>query len=198
MLPCDGEISDIHTVDYDDDAPHLHDRGPASQQFPQTDEGENGITNSSVILPDDVVNIKEKVEDIVHDVIGNNAQVHQSKRGKLSIPWPTRDNTPLSEFSTKYFFTLAFPTLFSFGSSDYHVNRKRTCSSFSDWVEHLFWFKDGRFAQHPYFKFVAHNILMRKRALDNSSYIVNQKLGEKHLTVDDLKEKLQNEDQSIG
>ena len=88
--------------------------------------------------------------------------------------------------------------VFPFGSSDYHVNRKRTCSSFSDWVEHLFWFKDGRFAQHPYFKFVAHNILMRKRALDNSSYIVNQKLGEKHLTVDDLKEKLQNGDQSIG
>ena len=29
---------------------HLHDEGPASQQFPQTDEGENGITHSSVIL----------------------------------------------------------------------------------------------------------------------------------------------------
>ena len=27
---------------------------------------------------------------------------------------------------------------------------------------------------------------------------MNQKLGEKHLTVDDLKEKLQNGDQSIG
>ena len=45
---------------------------------------------------------------------------------------------------------------------------------------------------------MAHNILMRKRALDNANFIVNQKLGDKHLTVDDLKQKLQEGDQSIA
>lgn len=38
---------------------------------------------------------------------------------------------------------------------------------------------------------------MRKRALDNANYIVNQQLRDKHLTIDDLKEKLQNGDQFI-
>ena len=41
-------------------------------------------------------------------------------------------------------------------------------------------------------------ILMRKRALDNANFIVNQKLGDLHLTVDDLKQKLQEGDQSIA
>ena len=73
--------------------------------------------------------MKEQVEDIVYDVIGNNAQVHQSKRGNLSMQWPTRDSTPLSELSTQYFFTLAFPNLFpsaavntlSTGRAPYHL-----------------------------------------------------------------------------
>ena len=38
---------------------------------------------------------------------------------------------------------------------------------------------------------------MRKRAIDNANIFVNQKLGDQHLTVDDLKQKLQKGDQSI-
>ena len=49
-----------------------------------------------------------------------------------------------------------------------------------------------------YFKFVAHNIMTRKRALDNAHFIVNQNLGGKHLNVHDLKEKLQEGNQSIA
>ena len=39
-------------------------------------------------------------------------------------------------------------------------------------------------------------MLSRKRALDNSNFIVNQKLGEEHLTISDLKEKMENGDNS--
>ena len=59
------------------------------------------------------------------------------------------------------FFNLAFPCLFLYGSGDFHINRCRTCDSMSDLAEQLMWFIDGRFAQHQYFKFILHNIIMR-------------------------------------
>ena len=39
---------------------------------------------------------------------------------------------------------------------------------------------------------------MRKRVLEQSTFIVQQKLGDSHLTLSDLKEKLQTGDQSIA
>jgi hypothetical protein len=68
----------------------------------------------------------------------------------------------------------------------------------ADWAEHLLWYEDGRFARHPYFKFVVHNMIMRKRAIVNSNYIVKQQLGDEHLTVSDLKDKLQQGDESTA
>jgi hypothetical protein len=38
-------------------------------------------------------------------------------------------------------------------------------------------------------------MILRKRALENGNYIVQHKLGDAHLTVSDLKEKLQNGDE---
>ena len=87
-------------------------------------------------------------------------------RGKISIPWPTRDETLLSEFTTQCFFTLAFHVYSHTEKEIYNFNRRRTCTTFSDWMEHLLWFKDGRFAHGQYIKFVAHNNLIRNRAVD--------------------------------
>ena len=44
-------------------------------------------------------------------------------------------------------------------------NRARTVTYMTDWAEHLLWNEDGRFAKHPYFKFIVHNMNSRKRAL---------------------------------
>lgn len=55
------------------------------------------------------------------------------------------------------------------------------------WAEHLIWYNDGRFAKHPYFKFVVHNMIMRKRALEQSSFIIKQKLGDQQFTITELK-----------
>ena len=68
----------------------------------------------------------------------------------------------------------------------------------ADWAEHLLWDDDGRFARHPYFKFVVHNMIMRKRAVEQSSFVVRQQLGDEHLTVTDLKAKLQSEGDCVG
>lgn len=66
-----------------------------------------------------------------------------------------------------------------------------------DWAEHLLWYNDGRFAKHPYFKFVLHNMIMRKKVLEHSSFIVKQKLGDQHFTISDLKKLIENGDTSI-
>jgi hypothetical protein len=38
---------------------------------------------------------------------------------------------------------------------------------------------------------------MRKRAIENSTFIVKQKLGDAHLSVSDIRDKMQNGDNSI-
>jgi hypothetical protein len=67
----------------------------------------------------------------------------------------------------------------------------------TDWAEHLMWFEDGRFAKHQYFKFIVHNIIMRKRTLEQSTFIVKQQLGENPISINDIKEKLNSGDTSI-
>lgn len=174
----------------------VNDAGPAPEQC---DSGQvDGDTVSGVNLPDPPINIREEVEKVVQEVIGPNHGPVTSNRKTVTIPWPTRNNAPLSEFTTKYFFSLAFPCLFPYGTGDFHINRPRTCASMSDWAEHLIWYKDGRFAQHQYFKFIAHNIIMRKRTLEQSSFIVKQQLGDNPLSLEEIKHKLEQGDMTIG
>ena len=190
-IPIDGELQNIETLDDN----LLKENGPAPEQLIDTDIV-TGETHSTMMLPDTVCNISEKVKNVVKDVMGeNNSDVIKSKRGIFTIPWPTRDNQPVSEFTTVNFFTLAFPTLFPYATGDFHINRPKPVTM-TDWAEHLMWFSDGRFAQYPYFKFVLHNMIARKRAIDQGNYIVRQQLGDPHLTVADLKQKLQEGDTS--
>ena len=194
QLPLDNEV-DLLTLDVSD-VSTTNDLGPAQEQ---TDPGEiSGDTESGVLLPKPVVSIRDKVEKVVEEVIGPVHGPVTASRGTVTIPWPTRDDIPVSEFTTMHFFSLAFPCLFPNGMGDFFINRPRTCSSLADWADHLIWYDDGRFAQHSYFKFIVHNMIMRKRTLEQSTYIVQQQLGDKQLSVSDIKEKIRNGDNSIA
>lgn len=172
-LPEDGELQDITTLQFTENTLHTNDQGPASEQT-EINVSE-GFTNSGAQLPDSNINIRSQVESILQDVIGDNhGDVSVNKRGTVTIPWPTRDNIPVSEFTTQYFFTLAFPALFPYGSGDFYINRPNTCSSMGDWAEHLLWYNDGRFAKHPYFKFLLHNMIMRKKSLNIAVLLLNK------------------------
>lgn len=122
------------------------------------------------------------MQNIVEDIVDQN-ESGKSKQSVFRIPWPTRDNIPISEFTTKFFFTLAFPCLFPYGTGDFYVNRPVTCSSMAQWADHLIWYKDGRLAKQSYFKFIVHNIIIRKRTLEQSTYIVKQQLGDEHFLI---------------
>ena len=77
------------------------------------------------------------------------------------------------------------------------MNRPVTCDSMGDWAGHLLWYEDGRFAKHQFFKFVVHNIMMRKRAIEQSSFLVQQKFGEEQISIEALKEAVENGDMSV-
>ena len=70
---------------------------------------------------------------------------------------------------------------------DFYLNCHRTCTSMPYWADHFVWYYDGRFANYLYFKVSVHNMIMRKRTLEQSTYIVQQQLGEKHISVSDIK-----------
>ena len=56
-------MPDTETLEYSDKTIHQSDREPAPDQI---DIGEvDGITNSSVLLPDYPINIREKVQKVV-------------------------------------------------------------------------------------------------------------------------------------
>ena len=197
QLPIDGELHNGKLFEFEDTMPRVIDMGPAVEQLDL--EADVPPTHSSVLLPETPVDIRQQVENTVRDVIGpNHGEVTKDKRNTVTIPWPTQDLQPISEFTTVNFFTMSFPTLFPHGTADFHINRPITCQSMSDWAEHLLWYRDGRFAQHHIFKFVVHNMIMRKRTLEQSRYIVQQQLGDAHMTVQELQEMIERNDDSIA
>ena len=203
-LPEDGELPNVRTVEFSE-SEHIDDQGPAPQQL---DAGEtNGIddlTVSGVILPEPGVNVQANVEEVLNRIVSESRDAGrervpiQQDTEQPIIPWPTTDTVPASEFTTPYFFTMAFPCLFPYRKGDFHINRPITCPTLHEWAEHLLWYQDGRFARHKVWKFVVHNIIMRKRALEQSRYFVDQQLGDPHLTVAELQEQLARGDTSFA
>ena len=194
-LPEDGELPDLRTVEYSE-IEHSNDQGPAPQQLDAGETDENGdSTISGVTLPEPGVNVQARVEAAINQIVsesvdGEVEETAQQPAAQPVIPWPTISTTPASEFITPHFFTLSFPCLFPYGKSDFQINRQRTCPALHEWGDHLLWYQDGRFAQHKVWKFVVHNMVMRKRDLEQSRYFVDQQLGDPHISVADLQERL--------
>ena len=71
-------------------------------------------------------------------------------------------NSPQSNFSP-----FIFPVFFQMEHGTFTlINQARTCTGTSVSDRPLMWYKDGRFSTHRYLKFTVHNIIMRKRTLE--------------------------------
>ena len=134
--------------------------------------------------------VEAAINEVVSEPQEGEAGEAQRNVQRPLIPWPTTGTTPAPEFTTPYFFTMAFPCLFPHGKGDFHINLPVRCPTLHNWAEHLLWYQDGRFARHKVWKFVVHNMIMRKRALEQSQFFVNQQLGDPQITVADLQERL--------
>jgi hypothetical protein len=104
-LPEDGELPNILTVQCNDITSEETDNGLAPDQI---NPGKvDGATHSSVLLSDPEIFISEEVNKKVKDVIGEiHGKVGVNKKGTVTLPWPTQNNEPVSEFTTQYFFSL--------------------------------------------------------------------------------------------
>jgi ATP-dependent DNA helicase PIF1 len=72
-------------------------------------------------------------------------------------------STPLNNFNNSHaLLSLAFPTLFPRGLAEY-TDAQPQGISYTAFVKHLFLYKDGRFHQHPWFRYVVFNTLMRRQ-----------------------------------
>lgn len=112
---------------------------------------------------------------------------------------------PLNEFSVQYLATMSFPTLFPDGKGDPTNNatlldtNDSVTEAFASKLKHLIKFGEKvngkwvyRFASHPRFAYWAYNMLYRRRILGQGSYFLRQNPSEANLTLEDLKEMLQN------
>jgi len=87
--------------------------------------------------------------------------------------WPTIGVTPINEFSSPGYITMAFPHLFPYGLADYS-NRENNNISLSKYIHHLMLFYDGRFAKDPRFRFFMMNSQMRWQALNVGNVFVKK------------------------
>lgn len=76
---------------------------------------------------------------------------------------PALNNNPINERDDITLFRKVFPTLFPYGKADFN-NPRDDDMDFGQWIKHLLRFKDGRFAQHKRFPYVAYNMMLRQRA----------------------------------
>ena len=85
--------------------------------------------------------------------------VQQRQSSHPTLMWPTIGGMPLNEFTTEGYFTCAFPTLFPTGAGDF-LGQRQVPVTIGNNFKHLMQYDDGRFAQHPRFRFFALNTEM--------------------------------------
>ena len=100
---------------------------------------------------------------------------------------PTYGSNPICEFTTKGYFTQAFPALVPTGAGDFRNPPLRSVT-LSKYVKHIVRYKDGRFVWHSRFRYFAPNTIMRWRALEKARVFVKQNPSDAALTVEELRE----------
>ena len=100
-------------------------------------------------------------------------EVEEVLAGEQPVAWPPRGDTPLNEFHSEGYITLAFQTLFPTGAADFTAPHMRPVT-LGYYPKHLM-YSDGRFARHPRFRYFALNTEMRWRALQAGRVYIHQR-----------------------
>jgi len=91
---------------------------------------------------------------------------------------------------------MSFPSIFVNGSCAITHNQLVKLD-YDEWLQQIYFQGDGRVSKHSHPKFFLYNLGLRKQALQQGSYLVAQKVNESHITIEELKERIQNNDDSI-
>uniref|UniRef100_A0A1X7TE40 Helitron helicase-like domain-containing protein n=1 Tax=Amphimedon queenslandica TaxID=400682 RepID=A0A1X7TE40_AMPQE len=101
--------------------------------------------------------------------------------------WPSIGGTPINEFQTEGYFSMAFPILFPTGAAYFNGTQMNGITA-GHYFTHLMKYDDRRFAKLPRFRFFALHTEIRWRANATGQVYKRQHPGEAHLTVDDLRD----------
>ena len=147
------------------------------------DEPSEETTNSSSFLP---IPLQTTTEDV-----GIRSIINQSD----PFTWPSIDNHPINEFKTSGLATLAFPTLFPYGTGDPTCSARQHTITFANGFKHLIRYAevvDGRnqwrFASHLRFPYWALNMKMRHQLISQTSIYLHHHPADSNLTVEYLRD----------
>ena len=155
-LPNDSILPNIPTISESLDSPE-----DKTSSQPESDEQLESSDKSSFVPS--VVQSHSREEDTIQKQLSHGNPVS----------WPMLDNTPINEFQTEGYFSLAFPTLFPDAKGDFTVPRVRTIT-IGYFFKHLMLYSDGRFAKHPRFRYFALNTEMRWRAMQSGRIYISE------------------------
>ena len=141
--------------------------------------------------------IVKNIKDAIDNLLGETGAAERAiNEGVLDLNYQS-DQEPLRELSTPGFFSMCYPSIFVNGTCDITIKKIHTIE-LKEWIQHLYYVLDNRVASHPFLKFHLHNILMKQRALSQGRFVVTQRLHENHLTVDQLRERVEQGDDSVS
>ena len=104
MLPEDGDLSDLHTVQ------PVESQGVTLSNETTATEDEEGYSSSFVPNAAPPATQRETIEQAIQS-LGQPQSSH--------LMWPSIGGTPINEFQTEGYFSMAFPTLFPTGKTIY-------------------------------------------------------------------------------
>ena len=161
-----------------------------------TDEADESVTRSGVTLQTEPCDSREELNAIVNKLTGGAFGNMDGNAGVAVTDWDRLNGQPIRELKTPGFFSMAFPTVFINGSCDItHPSLMKP--ELSEWINHIYFTGDNRVSSHPFLKFFLYNLNIRQQNLKQGSYLVTQQLDEAHLTVSELIERIEAEDNSI-
>jgi ATP-dependent DNA helicase PIF1 len=119
------------------------------------------------------------------------SQLQSSAPQPSGLPAPTVQSAPIDEASGRErLFAMAFPTLYPTGRADFNEGRIRKVS-LGDYAYHLIKFHDGRFGEHPRWRFFIFNMIMREKTRAASRFYTSKSPELRDLNRDELVELLQ-------
>ena len=185
QLPQDWNISNLISVVEDSSPPDCptssatilaSDSAATTNVIAEDDPSDECLTQSFIPVASTSMTQQEAVQQSV-----------QQRQAISSLMWPSIGGIPLNEFTIEGYFTCAFPTLFPTGAGDV-LGQRQVPVTIGNYFKHLMQYDDGRFAQHPRFRFFALNTEMRHRALQTGRVYVRQHPGDGQLSLDELRD----------
>lgn len=136
-------------------------------------------------------------QEVVRQSVERTQALSSSSRSPPVVMWPKSGTMPVNEFHTEGYMTCAFPTLFPTDAGDFTAPRERQVTV-GICFKYVFLYKDGRFPQHPRFRYSALNTEMRWRALQSGRIYVRQHPRDAHLSVEELRDMVGREGEAFS